>query len=109
MAQVPGSVEQMFLNDDVNANGIYAVNFYALGMPITVVVDDFLPLNQYGNTYFAGLGEDAVAGEAGSLWVPIIEKAFAKYHGNYEHIVGGDVRAAVRTMSNSPMDIRNHR
>jgi len=45
MAQVPGSVEQMFLNDDVNANGIYAVNFYALGMPITVVVDDFLPLN----------------------------------------------------------------
>jgi len=41
--------------------------------------------------------------------VPIIEKAFAKYHGNYEHIVGGDARKAARTMSNSPEDIRMHR
>ena len=60
MAQIPGSVEEMFLNSSnaISTNGIYAVNFYTLGMPHTVIVDDFLPLNSWGNTYFAGLGEN---------------------------------------------------
>lgn len=28
-------------------------------------------------------------GDDSSLWGPLIEKAFAKYWGNYGHIVGG--------------------
>ena len=39
-------MEKVFLNEDngLNAAGIYAVNFYTLGIPHTVVVDDYLPL-----------------------------------------------------------------
>lgn len=89
MAQIPGTVEKLFLNtaNELSPNGIYAVNFYTLGVPHTVIVDDYLPLNKDGNTYFAGLGETDT--DSGSLWVPIIEKAFAKYFGNYEHLIGG--------------------
>lgn len=109
MAQIPGSVEKMFLNpsNQLSPNGIYGVNFYSLGVPLTVIVDDYLPLSMDSEgkktTLFAGLGDDS------SLWVPIMEKAFAKLHGNYSHIVGGDARVAARTMNNSPFDIAYHR
>lgn len=51
-----------------------------------MVIDDYLPLRDTGRgraTLFAGIPEDH------SLWGPLIEKAFAKYYGNYEHITGG--------------------
>lgn len=31
----------------------------------------------------------AKSGETGETWVPLIEKAYAKLHGNFSHIVGG--------------------
>ena len=42
IAEKPDRLESVFLNTDneMNAEGIYAVNFYALGVPHTVVVDD---------------------------------------------------------------------
>ena len=46
LAEKPKRLEKIFLNADseTNKNGIYAVNLYVLGVPHTVVVDDFLPL-----------------------------------------------------------------
>ena len=32
----------------MNSQGVYAVKMYALGVPITVVVDDYLPSNANG-------------------------------------------------------------
>ena len=74
----PSLVKKAFLNtsNQLNAAGIYAVDIYTLGVPHTVVVDDFMPrsLNEndvIANT-FANVGLDQ------SLWGPILEKAFAK-------------------------------
>ena len=41
----PGLVTKAFLNTDnqLNTAGIYAVDLYTLGVPHTVVVDDFMP------------------------------------------------------------------
>ena len=41
----PGLIKKAFFNtsNQLNAAGIYAVDLYALGVPHTVVVDDFLP------------------------------------------------------------------
>ena len=41
-------------------------------------------------------------GEDGSLWGPILEKAFAKYHGNYLHTVGGIPLMAAKTLYGAP-------
>ena len=49
MAEVPGRVENIFINHEDNAangisrNGIYGFNLYALMMPIEVTIDDRLP------------------------------------------------------------------
>ena len=48
LAEKPKRLEKIFLNVDTetNKNGIYAMNLYALGVPHTVIVDDFLPLSK---------------------------------------------------------------
>ena len=44
MAEVPGRVDSIFVNDDLSEAGIYAVQMYTLGVPFTQIVDDFIPL-----------------------------------------------------------------
>ena len=100
IAEYPGRMEKIFLNnvDEVSSVGIYAVNFYTLGVPHTIIVDDYLPLDEKNKTFYAKVGDD------GAIWGPILEKAFAKFHGNYNHIIGGDPSMAVRTMTGAPYD-----
>ena len=71
-----------------NKEGIYGMNFYALGVPTSVVIDDYL-VTSGSQTYFSDPGDDK------SMWVPFFEKAFAKFHGNFHHIDGGWPTTAV--------------
>jgi calpain-15 len=102
LAESPGRIESIFHNDDnaVNANGIYALDFYTLGIKHTVIVDDWLPLSDAWSweitTLFAHVGADK------GIWALILEKAFAKYHGNYQHIIGGNPVYSARTLSGAP-------
>mmetsp|Transcript_3792 Transcript_3792/g.4356 ORF Transcript_3792/g.4356 Transcript_3792/m.4356 type:complete len:106 (+) Transcript_3792:283-600(+) len=46
IAEFPGRMEKVFLTKDnaLNEQGVYAVQFWKLNVPHTVVIDDFLPL-----------------------------------------------------------------
>ena len=108
LAEVPGRLENIFLNNDneLNAAGIYGFNFYTLGVKHTVIVDDWLPLKgDEGNykTIFAKVGRDD------SLWGALLEKAFAKHHGNYQHLSGGSPGAAARTLLGGPFETIKHK
>ena len=93
----------MFLNESATTNeaGIYAVNLYALGVPHTVVVDDWLPI-KHDQTMFSKISND------GALWMAILEKAFAKYHGNYSHIEGGWPFHAIKNLYGAPGGYLHH-
>ena len=82
------------------------MNFYLLGVPHTVIIDDYLPLmnNSDGTlrTIFASVSPDS------ALWVPLLEKAFAKLYGNYSHIEAGRAVSAINAMTGSPWDIYRH-
>lgn len=107
IAEVPHRMEKIFLNDqnELKANGIYGVNMYTLGVPNTMIVDDLIPLRQNsdgsaGGTVFTHWGGES--GARNAAWMPILEKVFAKYHGNYAHLSGGWMDAAVRSLWGSP-------
>ena len=41
-------MKKIFLTEELNAAGLYALQMYVMGIPVTVVVDDFLPFWDYG-------------------------------------------------------------
>lgn len=108
LSEIPGRIERVFVSqkNELSKNGIYAVNFWTLGVPHTVIVDDYIPLEQ--NWKGEWVGVFAKISPDSAVWGPILEKAFAKYHGNYAHIVGGDSRLAARTLSGAPYDSFSH-
>ena len=68
LAEKTRRLERIFLNvnGETNRNGIYAMNLYTLGVPHTVIVDDWLPLEEVTQedgskayeTLFAHITED---------------------------------------------------
>ena len=81
---MPKHVKEAFLVEEKTQVGVYAVKMYLLGSPITVTLDDFIPIDMYyDSTLYATVSED------GAIWSPILEKAMAKYLGNYEAMNGG--------------------
>jgi hypothetical protein len=56
---------------------------YDLGVPISIVIDDYLPIISSGEINYAKVNT------AKELWPVLLEKAFSKLMGNYWSIVGG--------------------
>ena len=102
IARKPGRLEQVFYNEGLSSNGIYALRLYILGVPHTVTVDDHMPLSSSGQAIFAGVSQD------GALWGPVLEKAFAKVHGTYEAIISGDPRHSIEVLTGAPANRYKH-
>ena len=88
----------MFLIQELNSAGIYALKLYVMGIPVTVSVDEFLPFNkesEYG-LFYGKFSPDK------GLWMPILEKAAAKLYGNYEMLYAGYAGAGIQMMTGAP-------
>ncbi|KAL2916785.1 hypothetical protein HK105_203564 [Polyrhizophydium stewartii] len=58
--------------------GVFRFRFYKFGTWTEVVVDDFLPCTEQGGWLCS------FSGDRRELWVPLLEKAFAKLNGCYQ-------------------------
>ena len=104
MAEEPDRVKRIFVNEDENQingisiNGIYAFNFWALMFPVTITIDDRLPMKigKPGKVMYAKTGRDM------SVWATLFEKALAKYHGTYEPLWAGNAQEALEVVAGSP-------
>lgn len=54
------------------------------------------------STVFAKVGDD------NALWGPLVEKAFAKFHGNYQHIISGRSIDGLRELTGAPYQRIRH-
>jgi len=83
LAEFPDLVKSVFLTQEENKSGIYAIRFFVRGKPHVVTVDDtflFYDDPYDGNTrkpYYARIGQN------NQYWAMILEKAWAKLKGTY--------------------------
>ena len=79
-----------------NPNGIFRFYFWVKDGWYGINVSDELPI-AWGSTAFS-----ARKSEAGAWWMPLLEKAYAKMHVNYERLAGGWGSETLRIMTGMP-------
>jgi len=85
----------MFHQKKYTHEGIFALKVYVKGRPEDVTVDDLFPI--YNNQpAFAKPTSD------GGWWLPLLEKAYAKVHVNYEMTSSGSHAEAARFLTGAP-------
>ena len=90
VSQDENRIKDIFNIHSLNSAGVYSVNLYIMGIPVTVTVDEYLPFWKNTNSLlYSKVGPD------NSLFIPILEKAAAKLYGNYEVMVGGWMGPAI--------------
>lgn len=92
LAVKPERVRKLFTTQEKNDEGIYAVKISKNGIPIEVVIDDFIPVGEYGMPAFT----QSVGNE---MWVVLMEKAYAKVHGSYDRLRSGWPHDAARDIT----------
>lgn len=97
----PDTIRNMFLTGTIrNEAGLYGVRFYVRGKPWVVVVDDHLLFDNRTGSEELLYGKNRL--ELG-MWVPILEKAWAKVKGTYEQINGGPMQTGLKALTGAPV------
>lgn len=101
VAEFPELIKDIFVVDEPNQAGIYAIRFYIRGKKWTVAIDDeFLFQFPTANPhYFVFAQPDD---DRSVLWAPILEKAWAKVKGDYDAADGGFVVSGLSSLTGSP-------
>ncbi|KAJ2916560.1 hypothetical protein MD484_g3875, partial [Candolleomyces efflorescens] len=118
---IPGLIEKICVARDEQV-GIYGFIFYRDKGWTSVIVDDMLYTNipkfeeldreakavyhedkkKYESIARRNAGASLLFAKSGSeeeTWVPLIEKAYAKFYGNYAHLEGGWTREAIEDLT----------
>ena len=90
----PERISNLFITQDVNKEGLFAVKMTKNGETIQVLVDSNIPCLNGKPVFSAANGNE--------LWVIILEKAWAKIHGSYERIIGGQAHQTLRDLLGAP-------
>lgn len=78
--------EVFWKRDSFKEYGMYVLRFFKDSYIIYVIIDDKLPVKRKDKRLIFGRSKDP-----NELWVPLIEKAYAKLHGSYKSLIGGFV------------------
>jgi hypothetical protein len=80
--------------DSFKSYGLFVVRFFKGCEVIFVIIDDRIPVKKRdGKVIFA------MCKDPNELWVPLIEKAYAKLHGCYKALIGGYSHNALSDMT----------
>ncbi|KAF9109361.1 hypothetical protein BGX27_007691 [Mortierella sp. AM989] len=87
ISNIPGLLEQLCVKKNEQV-GVYGFIFFKDGDWVSTVVDDQLfykidPVTSRRMLYFSSCNDDRES------WLPLMEKAYAKIHGDYETLTGG--------------------
>ncbi len=94
IAEKEGAIKNLFDNPEYNPRGKYSIRLYNLTTLRWewIDIDDKIPCNSYGTPQFA-------QPNGKSVWVLLLEKAFAKAFGGYMKLDGNNERIALQMMT----------
>ena len=95
LAERPDLVKNLFITKETNPEGIYRIRFCKEGVWTDVTVDDYFPCRPFGTPIFS-------RAHGNELWVLLIEKAYAKLHGNYYALRAGFVNEGMIDLTGCP-------
>ncbi|CUG88575.1 peptidase, putative [Bodo saltans] len=90
-------ISSLFINNDVNAEGVFGVRLCIGGVWRCVIVGPTFPSTDRGRRFAFARNRSETA-----LWVPVLEKAFAHAHGGFANIIGGRPRDALMALTGMP-------
>lgn len=92
-------IKKIFTNTEYPANGAFELIFYNMNRPTKIVIDDQLPINPdtSDSPEFANVSKN------GGWWMPILEKAYAKFSVAYANLGGGLAANALQELTNMPV------
>jgi len=103
VAERPDLVLRLFGDTARNQAGCYQVNLFLDGEWRAITIDDRLPCtHQQRRPDGSGLAFSRADGQ--QLWTPLLEKAYAKAHGSYRAISGGEIAEALLDLTGCPTE-----
>ena len=100
VAENPALIKRLFITQEYNEQGLYQLRICKNGEWVKVTVDDYIPCFNNGGPMFCRAQGD-------ELWVLLLEKAYAKLHGNYVQLRSGFVSHGMADLTGCP--IRDYR
>eukprot|EP01062_Namystynia_karyoxenos_P021354 TRINITY_DN18127_c0_g1_i1.p1 TRINITY_DN18127_c0_g1~~TRINITY_DN18127_c0_g1_i1.p1 ORF type:complete len:1241 (+),score=215.05 TRINITY_DN18127_c0_g1_i1:97-3723(+) len=98
VAERPALLRRVFATEGNSEWGVHCLRFWRDGDWEHVLVDDRFPVDDSERRLaFA-------SGRGGELWVPLVEKAYAKLHGSYRAIAGGSAFDALTDLTGAPCE-----
>lgn len=85
LAESPDRIKKLFKTQEVSPEGMYVIKMYKNGVPVEIVVDDYIPWFKDRKTPLEAFSR----GKGSECWVQLVEKAYAKLHGSYDRVWGG--------------------
>eukprot|EP01006_Ploeotia_vitrea_P053501 TRINITY_DN67795_c4_g2_i2.p1 TRINITY_DN67795_c4_g2~~TRINITY_DN67795_c4_g2_i2.p1 ORF type:complete len:821 (-),score=28.58 TRINITY_DN67795_c4_g2_i2:29-2443(-) len=97
LATRPHLIDRLLITKEWNEEGVYACRFFHNGKWEPLIVDSNFPTKHNHLVY--------ASAQHNQLWVPLLEKAYAKLHGSYADIVGGNVHTALSDLTGAPCEV----
>lgn len=100
----PQAVRNVFKTQSLNTAGVYALQLYTMGLPVTITVDEYLAFEKECSWCDSDTLKPTYAEvpRDGAIWNLILEKAIAKLYGNYELLEGGTMGNVISALTGAP-------
>lgn len=97
-------IKNIFGEATYNPNGIYVATMRVDGVIQEVLFDDYVPVSKEGKPLFCQPNKN-------EIWVPLLEKAWAKANGSYAKIISkdGTMQLARRARYSGRLPLPQHR
>ena len=99
-------IKRLFETKEFNEEGVYKLKICDTGRWRVVTIDDFIPCYPFAKPIFTKLqplDSHDEREQQRSIWIYLLEKAYAKLKGGYKYLEGGSTCEVMRDLTGFPM------